>query len=704
MSSVEYGLPSAVGQSKITATHLQRLACIYIRQSSLKQVMQNQESQLIQRDLVKQALSLGWSRERIQVVDSDQGLSGEESSHRQGFRDLVAAVSLGHVGIIFGYQASRLARNNSDWYHLLDLAAVFGTLIADCDGIYDPKLFNDRLLLGLKGTMSEAELHIMRQRLEAGRLNQVRRGEYRQHLPTGLVRLDDGTVIKDPDDQIRHTIELVLQKFAELGSCQKVLRYFHQHNIFLPRRQSAGYQAGELLWKPAMDAAIYDIIRNPAYAGAFAYGRRQTDPTRRSPGRRGTGVIHRLMSEWIHLQHNVYPAYITWEQYLANQEQLRQNAAHFKEEKVDKACGAAREGAALLQGLVVCGECSYHMSVAYKSSQCYFCTALRKRTGQGHCACIHGPTIDEVVVQAFFEAIQPAQLDALSAIVAQQQAEQKQLLRQRTEQLERARYEARLAERQYKAVDPDNRLVAASLENQWEEKLLQLQETQEAYERFEQANEPATIPPELVEQFRHISDTLPTLWHSGCLSNVQKKELLRSLIAQVILKRIAPDTVSVKIVWVSGHYSVVLAHPPITRLSDVSGYEEMVSQVEVLWQQGQTDQAIAEELTNQGFRGARAKHVSAATVQKIRLAHAWFLPLHQSRGQTEIDGYLTVRGLAAELVCPRGWVHRRIWRGEINPRYIKRHPENGFYLIENDPDLVEQLRQQRAQLSVSNNH
>jgi DNA invertase Pin-like site-specific DNA recombinase len=690
------------GRSKIMAGQLQKLAYIYIRQSSFKQVMHNQESQLVQRDLVKQALALGWSRGRIRVIDSDQGLSGEESGHRQGFQELVAEVSLGHVGIIFGYQASRLARNNSDWYHLLDLAAVFGTLIADCDGIYDPKLHNDRLLLGLKGAMSEAELHILRQRLEAGRLNQVRRGEYRQHLPTGLVRLADGTVVKDPDEQIRDTIEFVLHKFAELGSGQKVLRYFHQHQILLPRRQSAGYQAGELHWKPAKDDAIYDILHNPAYAGAFAYGRRQTDPSRRQPGRRGTGMIDQPMSEWLHLQHDVYPAYITWEQYLANQEQLRQNAAQFKEEKVDKACGAAREGLGLLQGLVVCGQCSYRMSVTYKSSPAYFCTGLRKRTGQGHCACIHGPSVDEVVVQAFFEAMEPAQLDALAAIVEQQQAEQKQLMQQWSQRLVRAKYEARLAERQYQAVDPDNRLVAASLEDQWEEKLRQLQETQEEYERFQQAIEPAPIPPELVTQFKHISETLPTLWDSGRLSNRHKKELLRSLIGQVILKRIVPDTVEVKIVWVSGHYSIVYAHPPITRLSDVSGYEQMVRQIERLWQQGQRDEKIATTLTEQGFRGARALTVSAETVKKIRLAHDWFLPLHQSRGQLEIDGYLTVRGLAAELACPRGWVHRRIWRGEIDPDYIKRHPEHGFYLIENKPDLIEQLRQQRAQLSGAN--
>jgi DNA invertase Pin-like site-specific DNA recombinase len=264
--------------AKITATHLERLACVYVRQSTPKQVERHQESRRYQYHLVQRAAALGWSTERTRVIDSDLGLSGSESSHRGGFTDLVAEVSLGHVGIVLGYEVSRLARNNRDWYHLLDLAAVFGTLIADSDGIYDTRLYNDRLLLGLKGTMSEAELHLLRLRLTAGRMNQVRRGAYRQHLPTGLTRLPDGTVVKEPDEQVRHTIELVFEKFDELGSCEKVLCYLRQYDIRLPRQQRAGLHSGELLWKTPSYAAILEIMHNPAYAGAFAYGRRQTDP------------------------------------------------------------------------------------------------------------------------------------------------------------------------------------------------------------------------------------------------------------------------------------------------------------------------------------------------------------------------------------------------------------------------------------------
>lgn len=290
---------------KITPAHRQRLAFIYVRQSTPKQVIQNQESQQYQYRLQLRAQELGWAAERVRVIDSDLGLSGSEAAGRSGFQELVAEISLGHAGIVFGYEVSRLARNNADWYHLLDLAAVFGTLIADNDGIYDPRLYNDRLLLGLKGTMSEAELHLLRQRLDAGRMNQVKRGAYRQRLPTGYLRLPDGEVIKDPDDQVRHVIELTFAKFEELGSAGKVMRYLREHGILFPRRQSAGPQANHLLWKVASESAVIEMLNNPAYAGAFVYGRRQNDPTLRKAGRNATGNRRKPLAEWLHLQQNV---------------------------------------------------------------------------------------------------------------------------------------------------------------------------------------------------------------------------------------------------------------------------------------------------------------------------------------------------------------------------------------------------------------
>ena len=699
MSPVDSAALFLNGQQKITAQHLQRRACIYVRQSSLKQVEQHRESQFNQYQLVDRAAALGWHADRIQVIDADLGLSGQGSSYRQGFQDLVAAVSLGHVGIIFGYEVSRLARNNRDWYHLLDLAAVFGTLIADTDGIYDPRLYNDRLLLGLKGTMSEAELHLLRLRLDAGRLSQVRRGAYRQRLPTGLIRLPDGTVVKDPDDQVRHVIELVFTTFAQVGSCRQVLRYLRTAQILLPRRQRFGLHNGELVWKPPSQAAIYDMLQNPAYAGAFAYGRRQVDPTRRQPGRRATGLIHQPREAWIHLERDAYPAYITWEQYLANQERLRQNATHFQDAG-QSAQGAARDGAALLQGLVTCGICGRRMEVDYKASHRYACTALAKQFDQPMCASLHGASIDAVVVEAFFAAIQPAQLDALQAVLADQQAERARLVRHWTERLQRAQYEAQLAGRQYDAVDPANRLVAGELERRWEEKLRHLQETQEAHARFQQQTAPPALTAEQQHLFQHISDTLPTVWHSGHLGHAQQKELLRCLIQRVIVRRTAADTVEVKIVWVSGHYSVVTAHPPILRERDVRGYAAMVQRIEELWQAGlDSDEQIAVQLTQEGFRSARSVEVAAVAVQKIRLKHGWYFSLHQSRKALELEGQLTPQGLAARLGVERSWVYRRIYDGAIAPAYLVRHPHSSIYLIRDDPELLrhlQQVLQQRA--------
>ena len=345
------------------------------------------------------------------------------------------------------------------------------------------------------------------------------------------MRLPDGSVIKDPDEQIQHVIQLVLTKFQELGSCQKVLRYLRRENVLLPRRQTNGVHVGELLWKPPSDSAIYEMLHNPAYAGAFAYGRRQKDPTRRIPGRRATGMAHKPMDEWLHLQKGVYPAY---EQYLTNQERLRQNAKVYTQQ-IQRAQGAAGEGTALLQVLVACGICGYIMRVAYKHTPRYSCNGLTKRFGEGSCMSVSAPSIDEAVVQAFFEAIRPAQLDVLEAILKRQQAEGQRLSQQWADRLKRAGYQAHLAERQYKIVDPENRLVAASLERHWEEKLVQLQETQEAYQRFQQKPPPSGLTPQLREQFQHISEKLPELWTE--LSNAQKKELLRCLISRVILKR-----------------------------------------------------------------------------------------------------------------------------------------------------------------------
>ena len=578
---------------------------------------------------------------------------------------------------------------NTDWYHLLDLAALVDTLIADVDGVYNLRNYNDRLLLGLKGTMSEAELHWLRQRLDEGRLSKVRRSEYRQHLPTGLIRLEDGQVVKDPDDQVRHVIDLIFHKFEELGSCGKVLRYCRQEQILLPRHQRAGLFKGQLLWKPPTDSAIYETIRNPAYAGAFAYGRKQVDYTRQTPGKPATGRLHRPMDEWLHLQQDVYPAYITWEQYLANREQLRQNATRFQRRQ-NGAQGAPREGAALLQGLIVCGYCGCTMSVGYKRTPHYACHALVKRAGQSSCLWVPGLPIEAVVIQAFFEALRPAQIDTLAAVLADQQAERQRLTQHWKERLKRAQYDAQLAERQYTAVDPDNRLVAAELERRWETALHHLQDTQTAYDQFQHTPFPATLSAELRAQLAHLSETLPQVWES--LPYAQRKDVLRCLIARVICTKQAADCVEVRIVWISGHCSTVYAQPAISRLQDLADYDLMLQRIEALWRDGMNDKQIAAQLTAEGFHSARSPHVPAGTVQKIRLKQGWYLALERSRNALELDGYLTVRGLAKELDVDPSTVYRLIYREKIDPRYVRREPQSNVYLIQHDPDLIECLR------------
>ncbi len=425
---------------KITTRHRQLHAYIYVRQSTPKQVQQNQESQRNQYALVQRALDLGWPPERIQVIDADLGHSGQDGQ-RPGFQELVAAVSLGRVGIILAYEASRLARNNTDWYTLLDLATFVGALIADPDGVYDPRDYNDRLLLGLRGILSEAELHVLRLRMDAGRQRQIERGTYRQHLPTGLVRLEDGRVVKDPDLQVQRSIELVFARFTSLGSCQKVLRSLRDDGILLPRRQHGGLHAGEVLWRKPTAAALIEILHNPAYAGAFVYGRRPQHPDRR-PGQQRQ--IRCPMEEWTTIHQGVYPAYISWEQFMANQARLTDNASTFAR----RARGASRQGPALLAGLVVCGRCGYQMRVAYKGQRRYTCTALAASYGAATCLHIDGASLETAVVAAFFAALAPAELDLLAEVMAAQQADHARLAQHYVDQVTRAEYEARLAQRQ----------------------------------------------------------------------------------------------------------------------------------------------------------------------------------------------------------------------------------------------------------------
>jgi DNA invertase Pin-like site-specific DNA recombinase len=679
---------------KISHDHLERLAYVYVRQSTMKQVIRNQGSQDYQYQLRQRAQSLGWPDERIQVIDQDQGLTGAEATARTGYQTLIAEVSLGQVGIIFGYEVSRLARNNRDWYHLLDLSAMFGTLIADNDGVYEPRAYNDRLLLGLKGTMSEAELHLLRQRLDQGRMSKVKRGTYLQQLPTGLVRLPDRTVAKDPDDQVRHVLGLMFTKFNELGSVNRVVRYLRKEKIRLPRRQKSGPYTGQIRWKVASEAAVIDMVKNPAFAGAFAYGRRQTDRKLKKPGQPASGLRRKPMEAWLHLQQDVYPAYLSWDQFLANQERLRQNGMRYAENR-QKAQGTVRKGPGILQGLVVCGRCSHHLRVVYKHTPRYYCNGLSRTADVPvTCTSLRAPLVDRMVEQAFFEALHPAHLDALDVLLEKQHTERRQLERQWQEQLKRSEYDSHLAQRQYNAVDPENRLVAAELERRWETKLRELRQTKGDQERFRQRTPPETIPPKLRALFQDVGRKLPELWPD--LENVQKKELLRSLIKQVIVKRPRPDQVTARIVWLSGCYTDHEALTSIHSEKDVTGYADMLKRLHEMWQQRRSDQYIAAQLTAEGFHTARSPKVSPISVRKMRLKHNWYSPYAQLLGSDQVDGKLTVNGMAKALEVDESVVYRYIYAKEIPPERISHETLTGIYLITPDDEFITRLKDRLA--------
>lgn len=680
-------------EPKITLRHLDRKAYVYVRQSSSKQLHHHKEGRENQYDLKERALGLGWREEDIQIIDSDLGLSGQTSHSREGFKELVSEVSLGHAGIIFCFEASRLARNNADWYALLDLCALRGTLIADTNGVYDAGGYNDRMLLGLRGMMSEAELHLLRERMDAGRLRQVEQGTYRQLLPTGLVRLPSGRVAKDSDVHVQRTIELVFERFEQLGSVQKVLRSFREDGVLLPRRQTGGDRSGELLWKESSSTAIREILRNPAYGGAFAYGRKGPDPDADPPV---TSANHeKSMQQWFSLHHDVYPAYVSWERFMAINKRLDQNGYNFSRQL----SGAPRQGRALLAGLVYCGKCGHRMRVHYRNSEGglrYACDSAKTTHQASGCFHLNGECIDQAVVEAFFEAVRPSEIALLDEVLEGHQEDHRRLLEYHRDAVKSASYEARLAEKRYREVDPENRLVASGLESDWESALRNLAAAKEELERLERERPEPALDPELREQLADLCNRLPELWDSGRLCTEHKKELLRSLISRIILCRPQLDTIEVRIVWISGAVSELTVHPKVRIAKDLSNYEQMVEKILAMAREGYRDKVIACTLTEEGFRSAQfTDEVPVEFVAKLRREHGQPSLTHQFRNEDKIGGQWTVGGLSRKFGVDRNWIYNRIKRGKIPAEY---NQNTGFYLIDDDPQLIAYLENQ---LSIS---
>jgi len=442
----------------VTSQHLCRKAVIYIRQSTPNQVVNNQESLRLQYALRRRANDLGWEDENIEVVDADLGLSGSTLSHREGFKDVIARVTLGEIGIILSYEVTRLARNCSDWYPLLDLCGFRQCLIGDRDGVYNPGSANGRLLLGLKGTISEVELHTLRGRLTAGLLSKAERGELALLLPAGLERDTHGIVHKDPSREVQDRLSLVFATFLELGSVGKLQRRFRDHALNVPRRD----RFGDIIWRTPTAGMLTGILQNPAYAGAFVYGRTRSCQVTYASGKMKTQRCP--ISEWKIVVKDRYPAYIDWDGFERIQAMLRDNYAEYQRNKTR---GVPRDGAAVLQGIVWCGQCGHKMAVEYKVANRYVCNSLQRTYGGPLCQHLPADLIDARVVDAFLATIGPDALEAWKQARDARQETRDATRRAEAQQLERLRYQALLAERQYNRVDPDNRLIAGELERRW---------------------------------------------------------------------------------------------------------------------------------------------------------------------------------------------------------------------------------------------
>lgn len=686
---------------KIQARHHERLAVVYVRQSTPQQVLHHQESTRAQYGLKTRAAQLGWSQERILVIDDDLGKSGASAEGRAGFQRLVTEVGLNHVGIILGIEMSRLARSCKDWHHLLEICALFGTLIADLDGIYDPGQYNDRLLLGLKGTMSEAELHILKQRMLEGKLQKARRGELSVPLPIGYLRRPSGEVIFDPDEQSQHVVRMIFQKFEELGTLNAVLQYLVTNRVQVGVRNKQGLGKGELEWHRPNRMTLQNILRSPMYAGAYAYGRRQIDPRRKKAGRASTGRVVMAPEKWRVLLKDRLPAYISWAQYEQNLARLKSNRALSDE------LGAVRHGPALLSGLLVCGKCGCRMCVQYGGGRNahayhYQCASQLSNYGGEFCQSIAGPAADRFVSARVLTALEPAALELSMEATKHLQAERESLSRSWHQRLERAAYEVELAARQYRLVDPENRLVVRQLERAWEEKLTAQKALQEDRDRFERT-QPRVLSEAERQAIRMLAADIPSLWSLPATTDADRKEILRQVVERLVLD-VQGDTERVRatIHWVGGTTTETELVRPVAKLSQLSYYPQLCDRIMVLAAEGLSAGRIAEQLNAEGFRPPKrveqfsrqgiqdlmrdlglGRERSRSTSREGLTEHEWWLP--------ELARKISMPAITLYFWIRRGWIKARhedgrsgrwiIWadEGEVGLLRERRQKPRGFY-------------------------
>lgn len=604
---------------KIRPDHLDRPAFVYVRQSTLFQVREHTASTARQYDLVQRAQDLGWSKVSITVIDQDQGRSGASAVDRDGFQFLIAQVGLGQAGAVLSLEASRLARSCSDWYRLLEICALTDTLVIDEDGVYDPSQYADRLLLGILGTMSEAELHWLRNRLLGGKLARAEQGELRMRPPVGLVFDAVGRLVLDPDEEVQQAVRLLFALFEQTGSALAVVKHFAPQRLLFPDRLWGKTRDGELLWKPLRHGRVLDVLHNPRYAGVYVYGRTQTR-TRTLPHEapRVKGRTRRVAAAaWPIVRHNAHPGYINWEQFLRNQQRLDDNCTHQGNERR----GAVREGHALLQGLVLCGQCGRRMTVRYTrngTTPSYECNQVHKQQGGRTCQFVRGDGVDAAVARLFLEALQPAHLEVSLATLEQIEEQARQVERQWQLRLERARYEADLARRRFLAVEPENRLVARNLERDWNDKLAAV-EQREREQRAASAGGKPRLSPEERQRILNLAEDLPALWHAPTTRPAERKQLLRLLVKDVTLTK-AAATIRLAVRWQTEACTIVEVPRPPRSCEARRTPAAVVDRVRVL-AHDHTDRHIAERLNREGWKPGLGGAFTANKVQWLRHVH-----------------------------------------------------------------------------------
>jgi DNA invertase Pin-like site-specific DNA recombinase len=678
---------------KIVKRHHDRLAIVYVRQSSMAQVHRNQESTKIQYNLVGLAQQLGWAHERVVTIDEDLGLSGASIEGRQGFQRLLAELALDHVGIILGVEMSRLARSNKDWHQLLELCARFGTLIADLDGLYDPSRYNDRLLLGLKGTMSEAELHILRQRLLQGKLQKARRGELQKPVPTGYLRRPSGEVVLDPDEEVRGVVDLIFQSFDRIGTIHGVLSELVRNKVQIGVRLRTGPEIGQLVWRRPHRGMVSNILCNPIYAGVYAYGRRRTDPRRQIPGRQGTGRTSFLPpEEWQARVPDKLPAYISIDQYERNQARMKSNRDRSGSMK------APRSGFALLSGLVVCGRCQYRMSVQYsqtrKGTPCarYSCNHAATSFGEPVCSGLSASRLDGVVSEVTLAAIAPAALEVSLTVARELEQERTRIDELWQKRLQRARYEAERAERQYHAVEPENRLVARTLEKTWEEKLKAERALHEEHRR-QQQQQPRRLSASEQKSIRELASNLPKLWTAASTTPADRKAVLRLLIERVVVKiEQNSEWVDVSIRWAGGHETSTRFRRPVGRLTQLENHEALLKRIHELRRAGYTSGRIAEKLNNEGWvTPTQRSRFNVRLVLSILERHG-SVPRGPKAPPSDDPCEWWLSALAKELQMPVVTLYGWLSRGWLRARRV-----NGQWVVTANRAELRRLRRLRSQ-------